>query len=244
MTISTLIVDDATDVRTMLRIALRSRGGFDVVGEADNGAVAVRLAGTLRPDVVVLDLGLPDLTSKDLLAQIRRQSPTSRIVIFSGNDADRAWFEERSAGYVVKGSDLDDLIGVLAEAGATQRHAEATLELPHDVLAPREARAVVRQLLRGWGYHELVDDAALVVSELVTNAVEHTDSSCAMLVNRSGRGVRIEVRDEGAGTPDPRPQSATAEHGRGLMIVSALARAWGVDSAPPTKTVWVELATH
>ena len=244
MTISTLLVDDAEDVRNTLRIALRSRGEFDIVGEAANGAEAARLAGSLRPDIVVLDLGRSDPSSKELLAQIRRQSPTSRIFIFSGNDTDRAWFEERAAGHVVKGTDLDDLVGVLADAAATQAHEESILELPHDVIAAGEARAVVRRLLQGWGYHDLVDDAVLVVSELVTNAVEHTHSSCAMLVNRSGRGVRIEVRDEGPGTPDPRQPSATSEHGRGLMIVSALARAWGVDSAPPSKTVWVELAAR
>jgi anti-sigma regulatory factor (Ser/Thr protein kinase) len=83
-----------------------------------------------------------------------------------------------------------------------------------------------------------------VVSELVTNAVEHASSSCAVVVNRSGGGVRIEVRDQGAGTPNPQPPSATAESGRGLMIVSALATAWGVDSEPPTKTVWVELSAR
>ena len=244
MSIRTLIVDDARDVRTMLRIALRARGGFDVVGEADNGVDAARLAGVLRPDIVVLDLGLPDLPAKDLLGRIRQQSPTSRVVIFSGNETDRPWFEERSAGYVVKGTDLDDLIDVLADAGETQSHDEGALELPHDVVAARHARAVVRDLLQRWGFHDLVDDAMLVVSELVTNAVEHTHSSCAMVVNRSGGGVRIEVRDDGAGSPDPQPPSMTAEGGRGLMIVSALARAWGVDSAPPTKTVWVELAAR
>jgi CheY-like chemotaxis protein/anti-sigma regulatory factor (Ser/Thr protein kinase) len=242
VTIRTLLVDDAPDVRTLLRIALRARGGFEVVGEAETGAEATRLAGQLRPDVVVLDLGLPDLTARDLLAQIRRQSPTSRIVIFSGNESDRAWFEKRSSRYVVKDSALDDLLDTLTEVGATQAHDHAVVELPHDMVAVREARAVVRELLDRWGYDELVDDAALVVSELVTNAFEHTASSCAVVVNRSGGGVRIEVRDEGPGTPDPQPPSATAEGGRGLMIVSALATAWGVDSIPPTKSVWVELA--
>jgi CheY-like chemotaxis protein len=242
VTIRTLLVDDARDVRALLRVALRARGGFEVVGEAETGAEAIRLTHQLRPDVVVLDLGLPDLTSRDLLAQIRRQSPTSRIVIFSGSESDRAWFERRSSRYVVKDTALDELIDALAEVGAGQSHDQAVVELSHDVVAVREARAVVRDLLGRWGFHELVDDAALVVSELVTNAVEHTDSSCAVVVNRSGGGVRIEVRDEGPGTPDPQPLSDTAEGGRGLMIVSALATAWGVDSVPPTKTVWVELA--
>lgn len=244
MTVTTLLVEDAADVRTLLRVALRARGGFAVVGEASTGAEAIALAQTLRPDVVVLDLGLPDLAGKDLLGQVRRHSPTSRIVIFSGSDTDRAWFEQRTAGYVGKDSDLDDLIDVLADAGSTQMHDEAVVELTQDVLAVREARAVVGDLLGRWGFPELVNDAALVVSELVTNAITHASSNCAVVVNRSGDGVRIEVRDEGMGTPDPQLPSSTAEGGRGLMIVSALAKAWGVDSAPKSKSVWVELSSR
>jgi CheY-like chemotaxis protein len=242
--ITTLLVDDAPDIRELLRVALRARGGFDVVGETGTGAEAVRLARTLRPDVVVLDLGMPDVTDKELLADLRRESPTTRIVIFSGSDTDRAWFEQRSEGYVLKGSRLADLIDVLADADTSPDRDQAVLELPHDVVAVREARALVRQLLLDWGYDDLIDDATLVVSELVTNAVAHTRSNFAVVVNRSGGGVRIEVRDQGPGTPDPKPFSDSAEDGRGLMIVSALASAWGVDTAPPSKTVWVELSTR
>lgn len=243
MTIRTLLVDDAQDVRALLRIALRARGGFEVVGEAATGTEAAELAGRLRPDVVVLDLELPDLSPRGLLAEVRRQSPDSRIVIFSGSDADRSWFEQQSATYVLKSSDLDDLVGALTEAGAAaETPDQAVLELPHDVVAAREARSVVRELLQSWGYGALVDDAVLVVSELVTNAVEHAASAVAVVVNRSGDGVRIEVRDEGSGVPQERRASESAEAGRGLMIVSALASAWGVDAGPPSKTVWVELS--
>jgi CheY-like chemotaxis protein/anti-sigma regulatory factor (Ser/Thr protein kinase) len=243
MSITTLLVEDSPDVRAMLRVALRAHGGFEIVGEAQTGAEGARLAGSVRPDVVVLDLGLPDLAGRDLLARIRRESPTSRIVIFSGSDADRSWFEQRTSGYVGKESDLDDLVEVLAGAGATQTHDEAVVDFAEDVVAVREARAIVRDLLDRWGFHDLIDDAALVVSELVTNAVTHASSAGAVVVNRSGGGVRIEVRDHGAGDPDPKDPGESAEGGRGLMVVSALANAWGVDTAPQSKSVWVELTT-
>jgi CheY-like chemotaxis protein len=241
MTITTLLVDDAPDVRMMLRIALRGRGGFDVIGEADTAARAVELATELRPDVVVLDLGLPDLDAREVMGRIRRASPTSRVVVFSGRVSDRPWFEQRAAGYVVKGADLEDLIDLLSDVGAEQTHDEAALELPDDVLSVGEARGVVRDLLERWGYRELIDDAELVVSELVTNAVVHADSGCAVIVNRGEGGIRIEVQDQGPGWPDQQSPAAGAETGRGLMIVSALSTAWGIQAAERSKSVWVEL---
>ena len=86
MSIAVLLVDDAQDVRRMVRTALRLRGGFEVVGEASSGAEAVRLADVLHPDIVVLDLGLPDIAGREVLTRIRGQSPGSRVVVFTGMD--------------------------------------------------------------------------------------------------------------------------------------------------------------
>lgn len=242
MTTRVLLVDDDAGIRTILRTALRVHGSFEVVGEAATGSEAARLAAELVPDVVVLDLGLPDLSPQHLLIQTRRASPTSKIVVFSGRDSERPWFEQRSEGYVVKDADLDHLVGVIEQVGREQTHDHATLELPADLLAPGEARAVVRELLEQWGYRDLVHDATLVVSELVANAVEHADAASVVMVNRGEGGLRIEVRDQGAGIPAEQRGGGTAERGRGLMIVSALASSWGVHTAELSKTVWVELA--
>jgi DNA-binding NarL/FixJ family response regulator len=250
MSTTVLVVDDAADVRAVLRVALRVRGGFEIVAEAETGEQAVGLAATHRPDVIVLDLGLPDLAGRDLLTRIRRESPTSRVVVFSGGDNDRAWFEQRSAGYVVKGEEIDRLLQVVADVASDQTHDTASLELPGEQIAPREARAVVRDLLHRWGFRDLVDEATVVVSELVANAVEHAGSVCTVLVERAEGSIRIEVRDEGpradlpGATPGtaPGPVSRDAERGRGLMIVSALATEWGVDATERSKSVWVELA--
>ena len=73
MTIRVLLVDDVVDVRRLLRTALRFRGGFEVVGEASDGGEAVQLAESLRPDLVVLDLGLPDIAGREVLSRIREQ---------------------------------------------------------------------------------------------------------------------------------------------------------------------------
>ena len=243
--IRVLLVDDEPSVRTILRTALRLHGSFEVVGEAASGDEATRLAGALRPDVVVLDLALPDLAPRHVLVEMRRASPTSKIVVFTGSDSERHWFEQRAEGYVVKDADLDELLGLLEHVGSEQAHDHATLELPPDLLAPGEARAVVRGLLEQWGYRDLVDDAVLVVSELVANAVEHAEPTSVVVANRGEGVLRIEVRDQGDDGAGPVAGlvSNTAERGRGLMIVSALASSWGVRTAERSKTVWVELGS-
>ena len=123
------------------------RGHVDVVGEARTGGEAVRLATALQPDAVVLDLGLPDVTPRELLAGVRRACPTAGIVIFSGAEIDRAWFELRSEGYVSKGSDIDRLLDLVESVGSGPRSDRAVLDLPETLLAAGEARAAIRELL-------------------------------------------------------------------------------------------------
>jgi anti-sigma regulatory factor (Ser/Thr protein kinase) len=91
-----------------------------------------------------------------------------------------------------------------------------------------------------------MDDALLVVSEMVTNAVTHAASPCELRISVSPVAVRVEVVDRGTGTPDPMPPSTTRTGGRGLHLVDALTAAWGVEpQAEGGKTVWAELLrTH
>jgi anti-sigma regulatory factor (Ser/Thr protein kinase) len=84
-----------------------------------------------------------------------------------------------------------------------------------------------------------VDVAALVVSELVTNVLEHTQSSCRVSVMIRSRGLHVDVRDYAPGPPPrPRPVDPDRPRGRGLHLVAMLASAWGVRQHPDGKTVW------
>ncbi len=238
-----LLVDDMPEVRRLVRTALRFRGGFDVVGEASTGVAAVTLVEELAPDLVVLDLGLPDITGRDVLTRVRAVRPQTTVVIFSGAEAeDPAWYEQRTAGYVLKDADIDYLVDLLESVARPRTRAEATLELPQELASVRQARAFVQDTLNGWDLAVLVDDACIVVSELAANAITHADSCYRIRFVLSEATLRIEVRDGGRGTPEPQPPSMTDEHGRGLLMVAALSAAWGIeDAADDHKVVWADL---
>jgi CheY-like chemotaxis protein len=241
MAIRVLLVDDVVDVRRLVRTSLRFRGGFDVVAEASDGAEAVRLAGTLRPDIVVLDLGLPDIAGHEVLSHIRQVSPESKVVVFSGMDsAERSWIVEQVDGYVLKDAELDYLVDLLVSVGRPPE-SEAVLDLPHALTSASAARRFVTEKVNEWGLEDLLDDALLVASELAANAVTHADSPCRIRLCLNATTLRIDVVDTGAGTPEPQPQSWTEEHGRGLHLVDALTSAWGLELVTEGKLVWAEL---
>ncbi|MFD9047935.1 ATP-binding protein [Streptomyces zaomyceticus] len=116
---------------------------------------------------------------------------------------------------------------------------------PRDT-APAYARRDVTLCLRTWGLDALVDDARLIVSELVANAVQHTASRrIGVSVTRHPDHVRIVVTD----TSRTLPASAThplgdeAESGRGLQLVDQFATRWGSKRFRTGKQVWAELTT-
>jgi DNA-binding NarL/FixJ family response regulator len=242
MAIRVLLVDDVVEVRRLVRTALRFRGGFEVIAEASDGAEAVRATSEYQPDIVVLDLMLPDIAGHEVLTDIRRESPHSKVVVFSGIDAvDRAWLTDHVEGYVVKDAELDYLVDLLESVGH-QPETVATLDLPHSLASARTARRFVTEKLQEWGLRELLDDALLVASELAANAVTHADSACRLRLSLAPTTLRIDVIDTGAGTPEPQPPSWTEEHGRGLHLVDALTTAWGLEVVDEGKMVWAELA--
>ncbi|MGW2014193.1 SpoIIE family protein phosphatase [Streptomyces sp. NPDC001927] len=108
------------------------------------------------------------------------------------------------------------------------------------------ARAFVRDTLQGWGYAEVVDDAVVLTSELVTNAVIHAGTAADVLCLRSEDGIRVEVADRYPEREIPVQGSRTLAHpdrenGRGLLLCAALATRWGVEYTPSRKHVWFQL---
>ncbi|MFH8616967.1 SpoIIE family protein phosphatase [Streptomyces sp. NPDC017979] len=108
------------------------------------------------------------------------------------------------------------------------------------------ARAFVRDTLQGWGHSDIVDDAVVLTSELVTNAVIHAGTAADVLCLRTDDSVRIEVADRYPEREIPIQGSHVlapldSENGRGLLLCSALASRWGVEYAPTSKQVWFQL---
>ncbi|WP_428985409.1 ATP-binding protein [Streptomyces globosus] len=101
----------------------------------------------------------------------------------------------------------------------------------------------MRELMRRRCRAEAVETAELLATELVTNALVHTEYGAEVTVRLAGGRLRVEVGDGAPGRPRPYvPVVDDATHGRGLALVEALAAAWGVETGTGRgKVVWFEL---
>lgn len=101
----------------------------------------------------------------------------------------------------------------------------------------------LRQVLIGSddGVDAAVDDARLVISELVTNALNAKPSEVLLAVAVDAAAIRITVGDDAVGQPEPKRPGSSAEHGRGLWVVAQIAKRWGTVAAEGRKDVWAEI---
>lgn len=112
-------------------------------------------------------------------------------------------------------------------------------DFPLTPCAPAEARTLVREVCADWRVPGAADVAALLASELVSNAVVHARSSCRVTVSLGEQGLQVGVRDYTPGlAPRPRPVDVDRTGGRGLHLVAVLSSAWGVRQHPDGKTMW------
>ena len=242
MATDVLLVDDVEALRRLVRRALQLRGGFEVVAEAADGRTAIEAAAKLQPDVVVLDLGLPDLAGRDVLTMLRVAAPDMRVVVFTGGDTvDKPSMRAEVEGFVLKGETVQYLVELLDDLSRRgPRSAAFRVSERADEIA--RARHFVAHHGQAWGYDDVIEDALVVVSELVTNAIVHAHSDCDLLLKDANHILRIEVIDGGHGSPELQRPTTHAEHGRGLLLVSAMCAAWGVDTlSDGRKMVWAEL---
>ena len=118
-----------------------------------------------------------------------------------------------------------------------------TWMLPRDPSAAGLARRRVTDVCREHS-PEALSSLQLIVSELVSNALKHGLGPVRLCLDSVGGRIRLEVQDDSSCIPRQRDLDLLSEHGRGMLIVAALADSWGVRPAGSGKSVWCELDTR
>jgi len=150
--ITVLIVDDHAVVRHGLRTLLEAEGAFLVVGDVGSGGEAVLRAADLAPDVVLMDLVMPDMDGVEATRLLKQHSPRSQVIVLTSYHDDEHIFPAIRAGalsYLLKGVDLDTLTAAV--------HKAATGDA---VLHPHVAARIVKEL------HGAAQETALLYETL------------------------------------------------------------------------------
>ena len=174
-----LIVDDHKVVRTGLRGFLELLDDFEIVGEGSNGVEAVEMATTLNPDIVLLDLMMPEMDGTEATRRILLANPDMKILIlssFSSEDDVLPAIRAGAMGFILKDISPDDLADALRETykGNTQLHPEIARRLMQTVQEPRKSSTasalddltereveVLSLIGRGRSNKEIADDLSI-----------------------------------------------------------------------------------
>jgi len=122
--ISVVLCDDVAEMRALLRYTLEDDPAVRVVGEAENGLDGARMIAELQPDVVLLDLAMPEMDGLEAIPEIASSSPRTGIIVFSGFAADRMSESAIRSGadrYLEKGAPLDAVISTVHEVAESRR---------------------------------------------------------------------------------------------------------------------------
>jgi DNA-binding NarL/FixJ family response regulator len=154
MSIKVILVEDHAIVREGLRSLLERERDITVVGEASDGRTGVKLAKEQRPDIVIMDIGLPDLNGIEATRQIKTEVPTCKVICLSMHREKKlvgAMLDAGSTGYVLKNDVCKELVGAVRSVHAGGTH-----------LSPTVAGDVVRHYVRD--QRDVTEDAFTILS--------------------------------------------------------------------------------
>lgn len=162
--IKILLVDDHAIVGGGLKQFLGNVGGFEVAGQAHNGAEALAMVSVGTWDLLLLDIGLPDMNGIEVLKVVKRRKPKLPVLVFSmyaEDDYAMTAMEAGAVGYLPKDSAPEEILSAIRRASSGERYLSPMLadkllngsvgqprKLPHDSLSPRELD-VMRMLSQG-----------------------------------------------------------------------------------------------
>ncbi len=176
--ISILIVDDHEVVRNGIRAYLETLPKFNVVGEAASGKEAIKMAGELIPDVVLMDLVMPGMDGIETTREVKKISPRTQIVVLTSYHEDEQIFPALKAGaisYVLKDMKMDKL----AEAIQSAIHGEVTL---HPLVATRVLRNLRGESQDESFYAELTD-RELEVLKFIANGLSNSQIAEQLVIS-------------------------------------------------------------
>jgi two-component system response regulator NreC len=197
-----VVADDHAIVRAGVRAILQSKGDVVIAAEADSGRTALEAVARHRPDVLVIDLTMPELNGMEAIGRVRALSPATKVLVLSMHAAPefvRPALRAGALGYVVKGSGLDDLVLAIRTVAAgerfldTQAHAASLNEdfEPESAddlerLTPRE-REVLQLVAEGFTNREIAERlgvAAKTVDVHRTSLMKKLDLHSAQALTR------------------------------------------------------------
>ena len=184
MTVRVLIVDDHAVVRSGLRLLLDAEEDIEPIGEAGSARDAVFQARALKPDVILLDIVMPEQTGLDALPQLKRENPEANVLVLSMQDEPRyvrEAFAAGASGYVLKEAADTEVVAAVREVAAGGRYvnpelgarlvaadAEAVKLAEEDPLSDRE-REVLRLLALGHTNQEIAKELYISVRTAETH---------------------------------------------------------------------------
>jgi DNA-binding NarL/FixJ family response regulator len=163
-----LVADDHDVMRRGIRELLEEHAGWEVCSEASNGRQAVDQAITLRPDIVVLDLGMPELNGLDAARQIKKAVPRTEVLIFTMHETDqlvRDVFAAGALGYVLKSDAARHLVNAIESLAAHKPFFRGDIA---ERVTARE-REVVQLLAEGKTNKEVAERLGISVKTVETH---------------------------------------------------------------------------